>query len=613
MNNYTYIIRTPSKDVYIHIYKQVILKYSFPMSLNTTNGLTEEDKSQIIKNEYIFVKNIISSLNETEYNDNDDNIFIIPRILYDLFFMMYHGIYNIKTDIPRYSFNINLTTYDAYCEKTNEYHDSISEQVYLLNEYILQQLDTIGYDYSSPNYIEYEKVARYIFNSMIAYSSGGVNEEIIDIYENNFEEINSIINEIIHLIITERRMLMTRDATGPNSVFSASSFGEVVMSEMEKQSQQYSPRMLFFSSVIIISIIQQRLAPIFKNISILHVTIEEKVKQAIGEFMGICKNKDSVIDVLRNSNIYKYYPLYKFTKVLDEDLMLQCVKIESVQGSGNPKKFILYRGSPDAIEGAVNEVMSKGKKEYKEGYSVSYNTSLLNGYFTDSTACTYNYMMGDDSDDAYKHYYKIHNFNYGDDSDESNLFFIPPLHPYLQLSSYGEFWHARSKIFVGSQIQWLGTFAGIFAETKGMVGYSENFPDYLVSHLKLKRNASIDPDDVKQLAEANKINIINKYNKYIKAHRYPIIPYRYNVEKNISRKTAKTPKIRRINQLPPFKKNGEPVSEKEITQVLKYIEDDKWHPEHDLFGGRNKTYKKTRSKNKKVKKTRRSKNRRDNL
>ena len=607
MNNYTYIVRTQSKDVYMMVYNEVILKYSFPMSLNTTNDLTEEDKSQIIKNEYIFVKNLISSLTESEYNDNDNNIFIIPRILYDLFFMMYHGIYNIKTDIPRYSFNINLTTYDAYCEKTNEYHDSISEQVYLLNEYILQQLDTIGYDYSSPNYIEYEKVARYIFNSMIAYSSGGVNEEIIDIYENNFEEINSIINEIIHLIITERRMLMTRDATGPNSVFSASSFGEVVMSEMEKQSQQYSPRMLFFSSVIIISIIQQRLSPIFKNISILHVTIEEKVKQAINKFMDICKNKDEVIDVLRNSNIYKYYPLYKFTKVLDEDLMLQCVKIESVQGSGNRKKFILYRGSPDAIEGAVNEVMSRGKKEYKEGYSVSYNTSLLNGYFTDSTACTYNYMMGDDSDDAYKHYYNIHKFNYGDDSDESNLFFIPPLHPYLQLSSYGEFWHARSKIFVGSQIQWLGTFAGIFAETKGMVGYSENFPDYLVSHLKLKRNASIDPDDVTQLAKANKINIMNKFNKYIKAHRYPIIPYRYNVEKNISRKTTKTPKIKRINQLPPFKKNGEPVSEKEITQVLKYIEDDKWHPEHDLFGGRNRTYKKTR----RSKRTRRSKNRKN--
>jgi hypothetical protein len=554
------------------------------MSLNTTNDLTEEDKSQIIENEYIFVKNIITQILEEESSYNDNNIIIIPRILYDLFFMMYHGIYDIKTDIPKYPFNINLTTYDAYCEKTNEYHDSISEQVYLL------------------------KVARYIFNSMMAYSSGGVNEEIIDIYENNFEEINSIINETIHLIITERRMLITRDAIGTNSVFSANSFGEVVMSEMEKQSHQYSPRMLFFSSVIIISIIQQRLVSIFKNISILHVTIEEKVKQAINQFMDICKNKDDVIDVLINSNIYKYYPLYKFTKVLDEDLMLQCVKIESVEGSGSQNKFILYRGSSDAIEGAVNEVMSRGKKVYKGGYSVSYNTSVLNGYFTDSTACTYNYMMGDDSDDAYKHYYKIRKFNYGDDSDESNLFFIPPLHPYLQLSSYGEFWHTRSKIFVGSQIQRLGKFDGIFDETKGMVGYSDKFPNYLVSHLKLKRNAIIDPDDVKQLAEANKKNIMNKYNKYIKAHRYPIIPYRYNVEKKITRKTAITPKIKRINQLPPFKKNGEPVSEKEISQVLKYIEDDRWHPEDNLFGGRNRTYKKTRRLKKRGSKNRRNVN-----
>jgi hypothetical protein len=216
-------------------------------------------------------------------------------------------------------------------------------------------------------------------------------------------------------------------------------------------------------------------------------------------------------------------------------------------------------------------------------------------------------MMGDDTDDAYKHYYKLRKFNYGDDSDESNLFFIPPLHPYLQLSSNGEFWHARSKIFVGSQIQWLGTFAGTFAETKGIVGYSEKFPDYLVSHLKLKRSAIIDPDDVSQLAKANKVNIMNKYNKYIKAHRYPIIPYRYNVEKQITRKTARTSKMKRINQLPLFKKNGEPVSEKEITQFLRDIEDDAWHPEDKLFGGRNKIYKQTR----RSKRTRRLKNRRN--
>jgi len=627
MNNYTYIIRTPSEHVYMNIYNQVILKYSFPMSLNILNDLTEYEKSQVINNEYIFVKNLItqilgervlssesSSSKGILYNDN--NIFIIPRILYDLFFIMYHGIHDIKPNIPRYSFNIELATYTSYCERTNEYHDSIFSEVYLLNEYILQQLDTIGYDYSSPDYIEYEKVARYILESMRLYSTVGVNENIIDIYENNFDEINSIINKNIHLIITEPRMLITRDTPTPNNVFSEMSFSKVVMSEMGQQSQQYSPRMLFFSSIIIVSIIQQRLAPIFKDISILDdVTIEEKVERAIGEFMNICENKEDVILVISNPEIYKYYPLYKFTRFLDEDLILQCVKIESVEGSGNQKNFILYRGSPDDIEGAANEEMFRRKKVYKEGYSVSYNTSLLNGYFSDTTACTYNYMIGDVIDDAYKHYYRMRKFKYGDDSDVSNLFFIPPLHPYLQLSSYGEFWHARSKIFIGSQIQWLSTFAGIFANTTGRVGYSENFPDYLVSHLKLKRNTIIDPGDVTQLAEANKINIMNKFNKFIKAHRYPIFPLRYNIQKNITRKTPTTvSKIKKINQLPVYKNNGELVSEKEIAQALRDIEDDTWHSEHALFGGRNKSSKNKRrtqkNKNKSVKKTKRFKKRR---
>lgn len=605
MNNYTYIVRTPTEDVFMNIYNEVILRYSFPMSLNITNDLTEEDKTQIIENEYIFVKHLIRRIG---YNEN--SVTIIPRILYDLFFMMYHGIHDIKIKIPKYLFDTNLGTYITYCEKTNEYHSSISREVYLLNEYILQQLDTIGFDYSSPNYIEYEKVARYILNSMLLYSTGGVNKDIIDIYKNNFEEINSIISENIHLIITEQQILTNSRIPGNNSVFTEKSFIGRTMTKLGEQFQHHSPRLLFVSSVIIISIIQERLISVLKHISKLPgITIEEKVKQSIDEFMNICEYKDDVIDVISNPVIYKYYPLYEFTRSLDEGLILQCIKIESVEGSGNPKNFILYRGSKDAIEGAVyvHKSINGDKKEYREGYSISYNQSLLNGYFVDKTACTYNFMMGNRSEDKYKHYYKMRKFNYDDNSDVSNLFFIPPLHPYLQLSSYGEVWHPRSKIFIGSKIRGLGEFDGKFETTSGIVGYSENFPDYLVSHLKIKQGVSIDREDVIQLTEANKKNIMNKFIKFIKAHRYSILPFSYNVEKNITRKTSKSSKIRRINQLPPFKKSGERLDEKDITGVLNYIQDDTWHPEHNLFGGMNGIYKNKR-RSRKTKKSKRGRN-----
>jgi hypothetical protein len=375
---------------------------------------------------------------------------------------------------------------------------------------------------------------------MLLYSTGGVNKDIIDIYKSNFEEINSIISENIHLIITEQQILTNSRIPGNNSVFTEKSFTGRTMTKLGEQFQHHSSRLLFVSSVIIISIIQERLIPVLKRISKLPgISIEEKVKQSIDEFMNICEYKDDVIDVISNPVIYKYYPLYEFTRSLDEGLILQCIKIEGVEGLGNPKNFILYRGSKDAIEGAVYVHTSRSgdKKEYREGYSISYNQSLLNGYFVDKTACTYNFMLGNRTEDKYKHYYKMRKFNYDDNSNVSQLFFIPPLHPYLQLSSTGEMWHARSKIYRGSPIRGLNEFAGTFDDINSsfLVGYSDKFPDYLSSNF-------------------NKKEIEKVFTHFIQSSRRQIIPFAQNVVRNNTVRTSKA--IR-----------------------------DEYHPEGDLFGG----------------------------
>ena len=69
-----------------------------------------------------------------------------------------------------------------------------------------------------------------------------------------------------------------------------------------------------------------------------------------------------------------------------------------------------------------------------------------------NTACTFNLSLQGSitSDEEYyyvekKIIYNIKKFFVGDLSDEDSLFFIPPIHPFLQVYCGGELFHARTK------------------------------------------------------------------------------------------------------------------------------------------------------------------------
>ena len=86
--------------------------------------------------------------------------------------------------------------------------------------------------------------------------------------------------------------------------------------------------------------------------------------------------------------------------------------------------------------------------------SLSLNTSMLTGCKYDiNTACTFNLSLQGSitSDEEYyyvekKIIYNIKKFFVGDLSDEDSLFFIPPIHPFLQVYCGGELFHARTKL-----------------------------------------------------------------------------------------------------------------------------------------------------------------------
>jgi len=116
-----------------------------------------------------------------------------------------------------------------------------------------------------------------------------------------------------------------------------------------------------------------------------------------------------------------------------------------------------------------------------KGYSLSYNTSILNGLYDDTTACTYMYMVIPENIKKYADKYILNKYFYNDiNMIENQLFFIPPLYPYLQLCSYGELWHVRTKIPSVALQKYTQNFSGIYNES------IDHFPDYLTNNLALK-------------------------------------------------------------------------------------------------------------------------------
>ena len=88
--------------------------------------------------------------------------------------------------------------------------------------------------------------------------------------------------------------------------------------------------------------------------------------------------------------------------------------------------------------------------------TLSLNTSMLSGCTNDRNgACTFNLCLqgGETPLDTGEFYYlekkikyNIKKFLVGDNSNEDSLFFIPPIHPFLQVYCAGELFHARTKI-----------------------------------------------------------------------------------------------------------------------------------------------------------------------
>ena len=282
-----------------------------------------------------------------------------------------------------------------------------------------------------------------------------------------------------------------------------------------------------------------------------------------------------IISYLNKQNInYKtpsyvdYMPVLHDETIMEDynhiKLLTQTLLIETTQ-THKRDKIMLFRGSADQIEEAVDTT----RPNY--GYSVSYNTSLLNGLIHDREACTYHYMGYDN----FRHTYILNKFWYGDGGVEDNLFFIPPLHPVLQIYGDGEVWHARSKIFANSKIKRIEDF-----------GEKNYFPGFKL------------PDFLKSTYE--KIQMFERFKLFITKHRAQIGNYRVEI-KEPEHSDLLTKEENKAKQNAYLARVEE-----------QYNKDMEHHIESELFGGKKSTKRIRKKSTKRIRKKRKCKTRKRN-
>ena len=152
--------------------------------------------------------------------------------------------------------------------------------------------------------------------------------------------------------------------------------------------------------------------------------------------------------IIEKINLSETIYLKEHWKLVSEKIQVlkQVMDFEIIPSNG---ETLLYRGANIDRDSIINYNVDGLYTQL-----LSLNNSMLNGFIHDDSACTLNYITpgldmhkrGKFISDNNKIKYIIKKFYLNDSSNEFSLFFIPPIHPFLQLYCDGELWHPRTKI-----------------------------------------------------------------------------------------------------------------------------------------------------------------------
>lgn len=184
-----------------------------------------------------------------------------------------------------------------------------------------------------------------------------------------------------------------------------------------------------------------------------HMEITDSLNTNVRSFLSDRNNAcETILEHILQAEhiIYKHPKIHLNLTPRTKELFRQVLRFELQESSGYTT---LYRGSVLENDSLIRRSARGGVKMLQ---SVSFNTSILSGCIHDDTACTLFYMEPTSTHDRVavltksntndKIRYTLKKFLKGDNSIEDSLFFIPPIHPLLQLNAQGELFHPRTKV-----------------------------------------------------------------------------------------------------------------------------------------------------------------------
>ena len=192
-----------------------------------------------------------------------------------------------------------------------------------------------------------------------------------------------------------------------------------------------------------------------ENIFSLNVFIMNHIRRYISNIRELFDSYDVlfeeliklIVDSAAFSNIFQPKRLERI------NILRQTIHFEKQYSKGHT---ILYRG-------AINDKDALTPKyELSSGTSLSFNASMLSGCVNDKSGCTLDYATGYTLDYATLGIFRVNNdkikysikkFLLHDLSNEDSLFFIPPIHPFLQVYCSIELFHPRTKVGIDFKLK----------------------------------------------------------------------------------------------------------------------------------------------------------------
>jgi hypothetical protein len=237
------------------------------------------------------------------------------------------------------------------------------------------------------------------------------------------------------------------------------------------------------------------------------LTKQKEMKNYLVKPVGLRRSPTDTVDkILKIETKNNYKSTRRFKSILFQILLIELgfiydIETDKYNLNNRSDVMILYR----SFTGNILSTLKKNADATIIPQSNSFNTSMLNALINDVGANTFYYS----SPGCHKHFYLIKKHFYNDASQEANLFFIPPIHPFLLLYTDGEHWHARSKVS-NSTVPIMGTVGGLYG--------LRPVPDFLISNLNSRELEEYIKLYVKQIGKPVVDQFYKKYLKYKKKY-----------------------------------------------------------------------------------------------